>query len=190
MDKEEIFYELMETIYETSRLISSYENIPRKYGTEDELYMIEVHTLNLIGDQVKTTTSEIARIKNCTKSAVSQMIDKLIKKDLVVKYRNPDNYRELNIELTPKGKLVFEYHKKLDLEEYRKYLKNLEQFTAEDFQKYITVLNVINRRTQSVLNDKKSTVYWLSFLSYSRLRNYLLLVIRVELKKNSVKLFH
>jgi len=67
--------------------------------------------------------------------------------------------RELNIELTPKGKLVYEYHKKLGLEEYRKYLKNLEQFTAEDFQKYITVLNVINRRTQSVLNDKKSTVY-------------------------------
>nr|WP_241747012.1 MarR family transcriptional regulator [Lysinibacillus sphaericus] len=120
--------------------------------------MIEVHTLNVIGDQVKTTTSEIAEIKNCTKSAVSQMVDKLIKKDLVVKYRNPDNYRELNIELTPKGKLVYDYHKKLDLEEYRNYLKNLEQFTSEDFEKYITLLNVINRRTQSVLNDKKSTV--------------------------------
>lgn len=158
MDKEEIFYELMETIYETSRVINSYESIPRKYGTDDELYMIEVHTLNVIGDQVKTTTSEIAEIKNCTKSAVSQMVDKLIKKDLVVKYRNPDNYRELNIELTPKGKLVYDYHKKLDLEEYRNYLKNLEQFTAEDFEKYITLLNVINRRTQSVLNDKKSTV--------------------------------
>jgi len=158
VDKEEIFYELMETIYETSRVINSYESIPRKYGTEDELYMIEVHTLNVIGDQVKTTTSEIAEIKNCTKSAVSQMVDKLIKKDLVVKYRNPDNYRELNIELTPKGKLVYDYHKKLDLEEYRNYLKNLEQFTSEDFEKYITLLNVINRRTQSVLNDKKSTV--------------------------------
>jgi len=148
----------METIYETSRLISSYENIPRKYGTEDELYMIEVHTLNLIGDQVKTTTSEIAEIKNCTKSAVSQMVDKLIKKDLVFKYRNPDNYRELIIELTPKGKIVYEYHKNLDLEEYSNYLKNLEQFTAEDFQKYISLLNVINRRTESVLTNKKSTV--------------------------------
>ncbi|MEQ6353148.1 MarR family transcriptional regulator [Lysinibacillus sp. M3] len=158
MDKEAIFYELMETIYETSRVINSYESIPRKYGTEDELYMIEVHTLNVIGDQVKTTTSEIAEIKNCTKSAVSQMVDKLIKKDLVVKYRNPDNYRELNIELTPKGKLVYDYHKKLDLEEYRNYLKKLEQFTAEDFEKYITLLNVINRKTQSVLNDKKSTM--------------------------------
>ncbi len=154
MDKEKVFYELMETLYETSRLISSYENIPRKYGTEDELYMIEVHTLNLIGDQVKTNTSEIADLTNRTKSAVSQMVDKLIKKDLAFKYRNPDNYRELTIELTPKGKLVYEYHKKLDEEEYGSHLKNLEQFTVEDFQNYITILNVINRRTRKVLNER------------------------------------
>jgi len=154
MDKEKVFYELMETLYETSRLISSYENIPRKYGTEDELYMIEVHTLNLIGDQVKTNTSEIADLTNRTKSAVSQMVDKLIKKDLAFKYRNPDNYRELTIELTPKGKLVYEYHKKLDEEEYGSHLKNLEQFTVEDFQNYIKILNVINRRTRKVLNDR------------------------------------
>ncbi len=154
MDKEKVFYVLMETLYETSRLISSYENIPRKYGTEDELYMIEVHTLNLIGDQVKTNTSEIADLTNRTKSAVSQMVDKLIKKDLAFKYRNPDNYRELTIELTPKGKLVYEYHKKLDEEEYGSHLKNLEQFTVEDFQNYITILNVINRRTRKVLNDR------------------------------------
>ena len=154
MEKEKIFHELMETLYETSRIISSYENIPRKYGTEDELYMIEAHTLNLIGDKIKTNTTEIAEMTNRTKSAVSQMVDKLIKKKLAVKYRNPNNYRELTIELTPKGKLVYEFHKELDQKEYARHLNNLEQFTAQDFQKYITILNVINRRTLKVLNDK------------------------------------
>lgn len=81
MEKEEIFYELMETLFETSRSISTYESIPRKYGTEDELYMIEAHTLNLIGDKIKTNTTEIAEITHRTKSAVSQMMDKLIKKN-------------------------------------------------------------------------------------------------------------
>lgn len=155
MDKEKIFHELMETLYESSRLIGSYESIPRKYGTEDELYMMEVHTLNLIGDKNKTNTSEIAEMTNRTKSAVSQMVDKLIKKKLAIKYRNPDNYRELTIELTPKGKLVYDYHKKLDEEEYGKHLNNLEKFTAEEFQKYIEFLNVINRRLINVLNDKE-----------------------------------
>jgi ribulose bisphosphate carboxylase small subunit len=53
-----------------------------------------------------------------------------------------------------KGKLVYEYHKKLDEEEYGSHLKNLEQFTVEDFQNYIKILNVINRRTRKVLNDR------------------------------------
>lgn len=145
LEKEEVFNELMETLYETSRLLSSYESIPRMYGTEDELYMVEVHTLNLIGNIIKTNTSEIAEITNRTKSAVSQMVDKLIKKGLVDKYRNPDNYREFIIELTPKGKIVYEYHKKLDKEEYGKHLMNLKDFTAEDFQKLIKISKVLNR---------------------------------------------
>jgi DNA-binding MarR family transcriptional regulator len=144
LDREEVFNELMETLYETSRLLSSYESFPRKYGTEDELFMVEVHTLALIGDHGKITTSEIAEITNRTKSAVSQMVDKLIKKELAVKYRNQNNYRELLIELTPKGQIVYEYHKKLDEMEYGKLLKSLNEFSTKDFQTYIKIAKVIN----------------------------------------------
>lgn len=152
MDREKIFYELMETIYETTRLVSDYQSVPRTYGTEDELYMVEAHTLNLIGDKKTTNTSEIAAITNRTKGAVSQMIDKLVKKDLVIKYKNPDNHREVIIELTPKGKIVYDYHKKLDAEEYRKHLKNLDQFTDDDFKKYIMISKIINKGTMNAIN--------------------------------------
>ncbi|MDQ0970819.1 DNA-binding MarR family transcriptional regulator [Neobacillus niacini] len=143
MDREKVFHELMETLYETTRLMSDYHSVPRTYGTEDELYMVEAHTLNLIGDQIKTNTSEIAAMTNRTKGAISQMIDKLVKKGLVAKYKNPDNHREMIIELTPKGKIVYNYHKKLDTEEFRKPLKNLEHLTTEDFQKFIIMLKTI-----------------------------------------------
>ncbi|WP_066322268.1 MarR family transcriptional regulator [Bacillus sp. FJAT-29814] len=152
MDREKIFYELMETIYETTRLVSDYQSVPRTYGTEDELYMVEAHTLNLIGDKKTTNTSEIAAITNRTKGAVSQMIDKLVKKDLVMKYKNPDNHREVKIELTPKGKIVYGYHKELDAEEYRKHLKNLAQFTDDDFKKYIMISKIINKGTMNAIN--------------------------------------
>lgn len=153
MDKEKTFYELIKTLYETSRLLNSYENIPRKYGTEEELYTIEAHTLKLIGEKIKTTTTEIAEINNRTKSAVSQIVDKLIKKDLIIKYRNPENYRELNIELTPKGHLVYDYHKKLDQQEYGNYLKSLEHYSAEDFEKYNGILNIIKHRLLNLIKD-------------------------------------
>ena len=155
MDREEVFNELMETLYETSRLISSYEGIPRKYGTDDELYLVEVHTLNLIGDQGKTNTTEIAEMTNRTKSAVSQMVDKLLKKGLVEKYRNPDNHRELIIELTPKGKIVYQYHKVLDKRNYGRNLRYLTQFTTEDFQKYITISKILNSKITEDLNNEK-----------------------------------
>ncbi|CAM3308160.1 MarR family transcriptional regulator [Filibacter tadaridae] len=154
MNREEVFNELMETLYETSRLINSYESIPRKYGTEDELFMVEVHTLGLIGNHRKITTSEIAEITNRTKSAVSQMVEKIIKKDLAVKYRNPNNYRELIIELTPKGQIVYEYHKNLDEVEYGKHLKNLKEYTAEDFQIFTRMTKELNCGVERALNGK------------------------------------
>lgn len=154
MEREQVFNELMETLYESSRLISTYESIPRKYGTEDELFMVEVHTLNLIGDHVKITTSEIAEITDRTKSAVSQMMDKLVKKDIAIKYRNPSNYRELIIELTPKGQIIYEYHKEIDEIEYGKHLKNLEVSTAEDFQTFVEILRIINRGIKRSLTSK------------------------------------
>uniref|UniRef100_UPI0020BFA4E3 hypothetical protein n=1 Tax=Lysinibacillus fusiformis TaxID=28031 RepID=UPI0020BFA4E3 len=80
--------------------------------------------------------------------------DKLIKKELAFKYRSPENYRELTIELTPKGQLVYEYNKKLDKEEFGNYLKDLERFTIDDFQKIITLLNLINDRTKFTLHEK------------------------------------
>lgn len=145
MNREEVFKELMETMYESSRLIHLYESIPRTYGTEDELFMVEVHTLDLIGRHGKITTSEIAEINNRTTSAASQMVEKLIKKDLAFKYRNPNNQRELIIELTEKGKIVYAYHKELDAVEYHKHLKTLEEYTIEDFQVFIQIAQVINR---------------------------------------------
>lgn len=144
LEREEVYSELMETLYEFSRIISSYESVPRKYGTEDEIYMVEVHTLNLIGDKVKTTTSELAKMTNRTKGAISQMVDKLIKKELAIKYKNPDNNREVIIELTEKGKVVYDYHKKLDEKEYASHLAKLTQFTTEDFQKFIMISKAIS----------------------------------------------
>ena len=143
MEREKIFFELMETLYELSRQISAYESIPRKYGTDDDLYMVEAHTINRIGDLGQTSTTELARLTNKTKGAISQMVDKLIKKDLVVKYKNPSNQREVIIELTEKGKIVYEYHRQLDLKEYSLILKKLDKFTTQDFKNFISISKAI-----------------------------------------------
>jgi len=137
MTREEVFSELMESIYEISRKIASYESVPRKYGTEDELYMVEAHTINLIGNKIQTTSTELTELTNKTKGAISQMVDKLTKKEMIIKSKNPKDNREVILELSEKGKIVYEYHKKLDAGEYKKLLTKLDGFSEEDFLTYI-----------------------------------------------------
>src|SRR5438309_7478272 len=139
MTREEIFYEMIETIYEMSRKLSVYDNAPRMYGTEDELYVVEVHTIDLIGIHTITTISELSTLTKKTKGALSQMVDKLIKKDLVIKYKNPNDNRQVMIELTDKGKKIYEFHRKLDKQTYSKYLEGLTQYSTEDFLNYIKI---------------------------------------------------
>ncbi|MFE6170236.1 MarR family winged helix-turn-helix transcriptional regulator [Viridibacillus arvi] len=143
MSTEKSFHEMMETIYELSRHISSYESIPRKYGTDDDLFMVEAHTINLIGDKIQTNISELSRLTNKTKGALSQMVDRLIKKDMLTKTKNPLDNREVIIQLTNKGKIVYDFHKELDKVNYRELLKGLEQFNEEDFIKYEKISSIL-----------------------------------------------
>lgn len=154
MTRDEVFFELMESIYEVSRITSVYESIPRKYGTDDELFMVEAHTINLIGDKIKTNTSELTQLTDKTKGAISQMVDKLVKKGLVLKYKNPTNNREVIIELTEKGQQVYEYHKELDKMEYAKILNRLDEFSTEDFEKFIKISSILSDITRESLKNK------------------------------------
>lgn len=156
MSRENIFNELMDTLYDSSRLINAYESIPRTYGTEDKLYMVEVHTLDLIGKQQKTTISEMATMTDRTVSAVSQIVNKLVAKKLILKYRNENNHREFLLELTPTGETVYHYHKNLDNIEYSKHLENLHMFNEDDFKNFIEIAQKINQRTKLVIEGKEA----------------------------------
>lgn len=152
--REEVFNELIESIYEVSRSTSAYESIPRKYGTEDELYMVEAHTINLIGENSKVSPSYLAKLTNKTKGAISQMVDKLLKKGLVIKYKNPTNNREVIIELSDKGKQAYKYHKELDQIEYGRMLSRLNQFSTEDLINFTKITSVINDHVKNLIQNK------------------------------------
>lgn len=152
--REEMFNELIESIYELSRSTHTYESIPRKYGTEDELYMVEAHTINLIGEKNKVSPSQLVKLTNKTKGAISQMVDKLLKKGLVIKYKNPTNSREVIIELSDKGKQAYEYHKELDQIEYGKILNRLNQFSTEDFINFMKIASIVNDHMKNSTENK------------------------------------
>ncbi|SHJ48557.1 DNA-binding transcriptional regulator, MarR family [Dethiosulfatibacter aminovorans DSM 17477] len=134
MDRKEEFYDLMNIIYDVSDKISSYEKNPRTYGTDDLLHMIEAHTIEIIGNNKEITSSEIAKKMYKTKGAVSQTIDKLIQKGLVVKNSHPKDNRKFILELTENGKIVFGHHRRKDETAFDRYLDRLEEYSDEDFK--------------------------------------------------------
>lgn len=143
MSRLKIFFKLMELQYEVSRLSFKYQNTPRKYSTDEDLYMMEMHLLNSIGDNEGISMSELAKISNRTLGAISQKINKLGKKGFVEKKINKTDPKVRNIFLTPKGKQAFFYHKELDLKNYTNLLNKLPDFTTEDFNKMIALNKLI-----------------------------------------------
>ncbi|SOC38519.1 MarR family winged helix-turn-helix transcriptional regulator [Ureibacillus acetophenoni] len=139
MDKNKLVYSIMDTLYELSREISEYESIPRQYGTDDEIFMVEAHTINLIGENSNITISEIAKITNRTKGAISQMVEKLINKDIVCKEKDLKDQRRVFLHLTDKGKQIYDYHKKLDEKEYSKIIKKLDHYSYDEFEKFYQI---------------------------------------------------
>ena len=63
MTRKTTFLKAIDQLYETAHLLNQYENIPRKYGTDDELYMVEAHMINLIGVNKVKNIAEIAKQK-------------------------------------------------------------------------------------------------------------------------------
>ena len=65
----------------------------------------------MIGRNNKINVTELAEYLGITKGAVSQMVDKLIKKGMVNKEMVSDTENEVALELTEKGKIVCKGHK-------------------------------------------------------------------------------
>ena len=145
MDRLEVFGKMIDAFFEGSRIFCKYDNIPRKYGTDIELYMSEMHTLDLINKNEGTTVTNLANLTNKTKSAITQLTNKLQKKGLINKLRNDVNYKEVNLSLTGLGKKTCNFHKSLDEIKFRKAVKYVENFSNDDLQKCYEIFTIITK---------------------------------------------
>lgn len=98
------------------RLINKYNQKaqkPKSYGSNDVLYVAEVHMIDTIGRYEEINTTRLAELLGITKGAVSQTTSKLCKKNLIEKQPSKERKNEVQIRLTSTGKSVYDYHRKL-----------------------------------------------------------------------------
>lgn len=134
------FEEFMNIIYEVSREVHQYDTVARTYGTDDLLYMTEVHTISLIGRAPRITITEIALKTNKTKSAVSQIVDKLKTKGMLEKVKDSEDNRRFILILTEKGEIIYRYHEDLDRHSYQSLFEGMKNIDLSDMKIALKVL--------------------------------------------------
>ena len=148
----EQYKELLQSFDKGYELCFEYDSMPHQYGDE-VLYQSEMHFLEVVGDTPSITITVISQQLGKTKSACSQMVRKLVKKELLTQERNEKNNREYYLNLTERGKEIYEVHKEFDEKCIQRTYKSLADFSVEELRSYISVQKTLNQVFQKDVDE-------------------------------------
>jgi DNA-binding MarR family transcriptional regulator len=98
---------------------SALEKIPWDFGTGDKLFPSEIHVVDAIGRRQNIKMTDLAFELGISKPAVTQMIARVIKKNLVERHKGEGNMKEVLLRLTESGRIAFrghqEFHRRMDV---------------------------------------------------------------------------
>ncbi len=141
MDEKDVvkLNELLVSVYDDIEVI---ETKSLQSGAFKDLSITEIHTIEAIGLTGERSMSEIAAELDITTGTLTTAIDKLIKKDYVVRNRSAVDRRIVYIALTKKGKLAYRIHESFHYKIVRNVMLDL---TDEECQALIKGLNSLNK---------------------------------------------
>lgn len=76
--------------------------------------------------------NDLADVTQRTKGSTSTMVDSLIKRGLVTKRKDAEDQRRVQLQLTEKGQLIYQYHEQLDRENYSSISDQSSNLSDED----------------------------------------------------------
>ena len=97
----------------------------------------EIHCIEYIGKNPHSNVTILADSLNMTRSGISKLTRKLIDRNTIERYRQPENQKEIYFKLTDKGQEVFDIHENLHKEFEKRDQIVFEETSAEDFKKML-----------------------------------------------------
>jgi len=143
-------YKLMEELLWLIEEYVQLAGIPKSYGTDMLFHRLDIHLIETIGAFDGINVTELARKHRITKSAVSQAVRKLEKRELIRRYQRADNKKEILFSLTERGKTAFhahrEYHRKVE----GKVSEEISAWSEQDAESVRRLIDVMKRRAALV----------------------------------------
>jgi len=129
------------------------EQKPRHFGTDILLYPSEIHTIEAIGRNAGINVTDLATLQGVTKGAVSQVIRKLVEKEMAVRMKDERSDREVLLMLSPTGKIAYEAHKKFHARIDPHLMDLVEQADEEKITFIVSVFKAIDSFCDQVLSE-------------------------------------
>ena len=119
---------------------SSYKDIEAKYTRIKGLSDNEISIIRIISEKEEVIIRDILEILNIPKSTLTNMIDRLEKRDLISRSISKRDRRSYKLELTEEGKKAQEEHIKFEEEIYGKVMISLDTYEERE-----NLLNIMRK---------------------------------------------
>ena len=110
------FEEILKKLEKVIVMVESIHTPSLSFGTGVLMHTKEIHTVQAIGRHPGINVTKLAENAGVTKGAVSQTINRLVRKGLVRKTHAPGNDKEVILELTDLGQIGFQNHEKFHMD--------------------------------------------------------------------------
>ena len=129
------------------------EQKPRRFGTDFLLYPSEIHTIEAIGRNAGINVTALAALQGVTKGAVSQIVQKLVKKGMVVRMKDEMSDREVLLKLSDTGKIAYQAHGDFHSQIDPELVEIIAQADDANIEFMETVFKAIDRFCDQVISD-------------------------------------
>jgi len=130
------------------------ESLPRDFGTGDPIFMSEIHTLCVIGDMPGIKITDLSVRLGVTKGAISKITKKMEEKELIERYQEPGNDKEVLLKLTPKGKIAYLGHEEYHEKALERIMMKVEKLTKEQTVFVLQVFDALEEMMDITLIEK------------------------------------
>lgn len=121
------------------------------FGTGDLLTSTEINTIDVVGHNSGINITDLAELRGLSKSSISQIISRLSEKNLVRKYRNIGNEKEILLSLTPRGEIAFLGHKQFHAKVKDQLTDNIGPISEEEIRNLMRICKGIEKTSEWVV---------------------------------------
>lgn len=125
------------------RMVHKYNQMEKRksnYGMDFPISCAEIHVIDEVGRNPGIGVRSIAKNKGVTEGAVSQLVKRLITKELIKKQVSAESEAKVELNLTEKGLICFREHNEYHRKENVKWYAVLDQIEDEDYLRIRSIL--------------------------------------------------